>query len=292
MNYVSCLLAILMILSCKGESAPSKADIPSNDPVMSAEEFKAKGFDGLILFAGSEDDFETQYIPNAIHFPVNKTLDPDSELFKIGSIQQIQDLMQSYGVITNVPVLIYDEGKLLNSARLFWTLESHGLQMVKVLNGGYPAWARVHKSQKRGDLISPKRSKFRVQIKPALMSTKLLVLQALNKPGHVIFDARNISDYQGKSSAEVRGGHIPGAKHLEWVNVTQVEQSMSLLRPVEDLRELLDQYPKGDKYHVYCNKGKQSAVLYLALRRLGLNVAAYDGSWYEWSRDESLPIER
>lgn len=47
----------------------------------------------------------------------------------------------------------------------------------------------------------------------------------------------------------------------------------------------------GGKVIAYCNRGKQSAVIYLALRCAGVDVAAYNGSWIEWCRESALPVE-
>lgn len=40
----------------------------------------------------------------------------------------------------------------------------------------------------------------------------------------------------------------------------------------------------------YCNWGRHSSLSYLLLRESGDKVFHYDGSWSEWSKDGSLPI--
>ena len=42
---------------------------------------------------------------------------------------------------------------------------------------------------------------------------------------------------------------------------------------------------------VYCTGGVRSAMAWLLLTDAGRVVANYDGSFWEWSRDQSLPIE-
>jgi len=43
---------------------------------------------------------------------------------------------------------------------------------------------------------------------------------------------------------------------------------------------------------IYCFKGARASNSYLALKEAGVkNVSIYFGSWNEWSRDESLPID-
>ncbi len=44
--------------------------------------------------------------------------------------------------------------------------------------------------------------------------------------------------------------------------------------------------------YLYCFKGARASNSLVALREAGIrNVRMYLGSWNEWSRDESLPIE-
>jgi thiosulfate/3-mercaptopyruvate sulfurtransferase len=43
---------------------------------------------------------------------------------------------------------------------------------------------------------------------------------------------------------------------------------------------------------LYCFKGARASNTFLALKAAGFkNVTMYFGSWNEWSRDESMPIE-
>lgn len=60
----------------------------------------------------------------------------------------------------------------------------------------------------------------------------------------------------------MRPGHIPGA---EWA-------------------------PRDARVIVYCRKGMDASVPYFILRSLGYDVALYDGSYAEWSRDRLLPV--
>ena len=47
-----------------------------------------------------------------------------------------------------------------------------------------------------------------------------------------------------------------------------------------------------DTVYLYCFKGARASNTFLALKQAGFSdVRMYFGSWNEWSRDESLPIE-
>jgi thiosulfate/3-mercaptopyruvate sulfurtransferase len=48
----------------------------------------------------------------------------------------------------------------------------------------------------------------------------------------------------------------------------------------------------NDEIILYCFKGARASNTFLALTQAGFrNVRMYFGSWNEWSRDPSLPIE-
>jgi len=42
---------------------------------------------------------------------------------------------------------------------------------------------------------------------------------------------------------------------------------------------------------VYCTGGVRSSMAYFVLRNLGFKVRNYDGSWWDWSQNEKLPVE-
>ena len=47
-----------------------------------------------------------------------------------------------------------------------------------------------------------------------------------------------------------------------------------------------------DTVYLYCFKGARASNTFLALKQAGFSdVRMYFGSWNEWSRDDSLPIE-
>jgi thiosulfate/3-mercaptopyruvate sulfurtransferase len=46
----------------------------------------------------------------------------------------------------------------------------------------------------------------------------------------------------------------------------------------------------GKRVITYCHIGQQASLVYLIAKRLGYEVAMYDGSFTEWSQKE-LPVE-
>jgi thiosulfate/3-mercaptopyruvate sulfurtransferase len=49
--------------------------------------------------------------------------------------------MRAAGVSRNRPVVVYDDGDAMSAARGWWTLRYFGHPDVRVLDGGYRAWA-------------------------------------------------------------------------------------------------------------------------------------------------------
>jgi thiosulfate/3-mercaptopyruvate sulfurtransferase len=110
------------------------------------------------------------------------------------------------------------------------------------------------------------------------------VARRLGEQGLVVLDVRTSSEYTGSAVApcDPRPGRIPGARHLdvqELMTLTQ-EQIRDRLGPADDV-ELV----------AYCHSGARSELATEILRAAGYRAANYRGSWHEWSRDESLPVE-
>ncbi len=107
----------------------------------------------------------------------------------------------------------------------------------------------------------------------------------LHEEGLVVLDVRSLAEFTGSMGApcDPRQGHVPGARHLD---VTRLIEAGT----PEHVRELLGA-PEGTEVIAYCHSGARSAIAVDLLAAAGYVARNYVGSWHEWSRDDSLPVE-
>lgn len=107
----------------------------------------------------------------------------------------------------------------------------------------------------------------------------------LGEEGLTVLDVRTLHEYTGELGhhCDPRQGHVPGARNV------RVEELLAL-PTVEAVRELVD-LPEGSEIVAYCHSGSRSEMVAVVLRAAGYEARNYRGSWHEWSRDESLPLE-
>ena len=110
------------------------------------------------------------------------------------------------------------------------------------------------------------------------------VVQRLGEDGFVVLDVRSEPEYRGELAApcDPRAGRIPGARHLD-------VQLLLALSP-DEIRERLGPADESE-FVAYCHAGSRSELAAQILASLGYRASNYRGSWHEWSRDESLPVE-
>lgn len=120
--------------------------------------------------------------------------------------------------------------------------------------------------------------------RPAEVTTEELA-RRLGEEGLTIVDVRAPHEYDGSLGhhCDPRQGHIPGALNI------RVEELLSL--PGADAVRSLLGLAEGSEIVAYCHSGSRSEMATLVLRSAGFEARNYRGSWHEWSRDESLPIE-
>ncbi len=245
----------------------------------------------IILDARSSEDYQAGHIDGAYSFPI--TLTYKNQKFN-GKISQPEDTQKNFrllGITKNSRVIVYDNGDLVDAARLFWILEVYGLKHVKVLDHGFDDWLnKAYPVSFKEHKVFP--SQYIATINHKRLASKFTTQLATRNNNQLVIDARSASDYSGETSSAKRFGHIPTALSIPASHNISVDAGFASLKPLEQLTQIYSNIPKEKKVVIYCAIGRVSSANYLALRELGYDVSNYDASWNEWGNDYKLPIEK
>jgi thiosulfate/3-mercaptopyruvate sulfurtransferase len=186
------------------------------------------------------------------------------------------------------------------SCRGYYLLTWLGYPKIKVLDGGISAW-KSDGLPISTEAVTPKPVTFPAGLAGAdVMLTKDDVKVALGRADVTLLDVRDVDEWTGESSSPYgkdfapRKGRLPGAKWIEWYRFMKPgPHGPQFKSPLEVQAECATAgIAPDDTVYLYCFKGARASNTFLALKQAGFtDVRMYFGSWNEWSRDTSLPIE-
>ncbi|MBL4795469.1 MAG: sulfurtransferase [Pseudomonadales bacterium] len=267
--------------------------VESQDLYQHIEEQGADQTELLIIDLSQPQSYGKAHLPGAIHLPFGRlTCGIKPAVGALPSIELLEALFSDIGLSKDKHVIAYDDEGGGWAGRLIWILDMIGHNNYSYLNGGIHAWLGDGLPTEQSPNI-PEPSHISITLNQDAAVDKDFILQNLDNPNLVIWDARSKDEYLGNRVVAKRGGHIPGAKHYEWTTAMNKENHLRY-RNLEDIRqELKDQGITEDKLIVtHCQTHHRSGFTYLLGKILGFeNIKAYPGSWSEWGNDESTPIE-
>jgi thiosulfate/3-mercaptopyruvate sulfurtransferase len=186
------------------------------------------------------------------------------------------------------------------SCRGYVLLSYLGYPKVKILHGGYAAWTAAGLPTTT-EVPTPVAKSFTLD--PDAMGI-LVDLQAMKAavadPNIVKLDTRDVDEWIADSSSPYgkdfcpRKGRIPGAVWIEWYRMMKPTPAGPMFKSSDEILAECASVGVTPKTPVvlYCFKGARASNTLVALKEAGIeNVTLYFGSWNEWSRDPSLPIE-
>ncbi len=198
-------------------AAAQNAELPEDTSILITADRLAHGLNqpGLrILDTRTHAEYSDAHIPGALRVDVNdwKALattdrglhDANAWSAKVGHL----------GVTRDSPVVVYGD-RLSDTARIWWLLKYVGVQHVAILNGGWQCW--VQENQPVQETITENAA---TSFEPEFQLDRLAEIAGLKqtfRAGTVqVVDARSADEFTGEEVRGERGGHIPGAAHLEW----------------------------------------------------------------------------
>jgi len=242
------------------------------------------------------DSYRAGHLPGAVFADLDTDLagSPGSGgRHPLPAAADFEAAMRRLGVRSGYPVVTYDDGDSTIAARAWWTLRYFGHDQVRVLDGGFRAWAAAGQpvtvdepAVAAGDFTAT--------------AGQLPVLDAagaaaLGRSG-VLLDARAGERYRGEAEpVDPAAGHIPGA--VSAPTAANVGPDGRFLPPEELRRRFqgLGVTAGPDRalaldVGAYCGSGVTAAHEVLALELAGVPAILYVGSWSAWTADPSRPI--
>ena len=244
----------------------------------------------LIIDICSDQNYRRFHLPGAVHIKPSELvsgIEPASG--KLPSIDQLKHLFSRIGYNPNQHIVAYDDEGGGWAGRFIWTLDVVGHTSMSFLNGGLIAWAKAQLPLTT--LIKkPKATEVNLQINREVIAEKEEVLASINDESVMVWDARSPEEYAGSRIISARGGHVPGAINLDWLELIDRERHLKLK---EDLDEVIAATGLAEAKTIitHCQTHHRSGLTYFVGKLLGLNIKAYHGSWSEWGNDPDTPIE-
>ena len=186
------------------------------------------------------------------------------------------------------------------SCRGYVLLKYLGYPKVRILHGGYAGWTAAGMPTTT-DIAAPRPASFPIDPGAAGILVDLQSMKAaVADPNIVKLDTRDVDEWIADSSSPYgkdfcpRKGRIPGAVWIEWYRMMKPTPAGPMFKSRDEILAecasvgITPQTPVV----LYCFKGARASNTLVGLKEAGVeNVTLYFGSWNEWSRDPSLPIE-
>lgn len=249
---------------------------------------------------GGYKDYFRGHLPTAHHLNFDTLRGTDRGV----PVQYLPDdlsraLLVRAGVDRQRTHLIYATGdklpndEILSATMVAYVLEKFGVQDIRIVDGGLPAWksAKLPITQEYfGNPPGTLPEKGSGEI--AIAVDELLDRKA--RPGVILVDARPHNEYLGDDDVWLRKGHIPGAVSFHWARLMHTDNTHQFLHFEQVKAQLEAAGLTPDKeIIVYCGTSREGSLLRFYLRHIARypKVRLYEGSWKEYASLKQHPAE-
>lgn len=238
-------------------------------------------------------EYRQAHIPGATHFDVGEVrVERNGVRGMLPEPEALNAIFGRHGIRAESTVVLYDAQGGLWASRVWFALDYMDHKDVRLLNGGWREWSHEGKPITRS-IPKVKKVKYQGKLNPSKVANAEWLLAHLKDPLVRPLDSRTPAEYAGQDVRSARGGHIPGAENLNWVEtVTGPNMTFKSAKELESLFQGAG-VTRDKEVVPYCQTHVRGSHASFVLRLLGYEkVRGYDGSWQEWGNRSDVPIDK
>ena len=242
----------------------------------------------------AKEAYLVNHIEGALHFDAslfNRSNPPIIGL--LPSLEEFNAAVSELGVTSDQLVVAYDDATSPLVGRFVWVMLAFGHTKAAMLNGGYQNWL-AHDGAVSTAAPSVQPQPYQGKLQNSRIVDANYLMNNLHKDSACILDARSPAEYAGEDCRSARGGHIPGAININWMDL-KLGKNPLLFKSDDELEAMLSKagIAKDMEIVAYCQSHQRSALVCVVLEHLGYgNIKGYPGAWSDWGNRQDTPIER
>lgn len=242
-------------------------------------------------------DYLEAHIPGAIYAHLDDDLSSPvtatSGRHPLPAADDFAAFLARTGWHPGINLVAYDNAGGAIAARLWWLMKYFGHDCASLLDGGITSWQSAGYDLESGQVTTSVTTPVSFSSNSELVVGTAELFENLGARLKVLVDVRASERYNGEfEPIDFIAGHIPGSVNYPLqLNLKQNGE----FKPAEQIREGLLGLSNGHatKDVVYmCGSGVTACHALFAAELAGLSGSKlYAGSWSEWIRDQSRPVE-
>ena len=239
------------------------------------------------------EEYAARHIPGAMFFDVDVIADRTSSLpHMLPQADQFARDVGGLGIGNDDLVVIYDRGDYMGAPRAWWMFGVFGHDRVKVLDGGLKKWLAESGAVESAS-VTPAPKVFQARFNEKRVRGLEDVRRNVESRNEQVIDARSRERYEGTAPEPWQGrrsGRIPGSLNVPFTDL--IDPASGEMRSLAQLKNIFAAAHADISRPIVtsCGSGVTAGVLSLALARLGVDSALYDGSWAEWGLPNGPPV--